>query len=255
MPGSVQSIERAAAIIRLLAATSGRLGVVEIGNSLGLAKSTVHGLLRTLQDVGFVEQDKASAKYQLGTELLHLGRSYVDVNELRSRAINWADSLAAHVGETVRIGTIFDGCALVVHHVFRPDDSAQSSDVGALLPLHACALGKVLLAYDVKAATQVGRGVLTPFTRQTLTTAKDLTRSLATVRHAGWAADVEEMTIGEAGVAAPIRSRGGLVAGAIGVAGPVDRICDSHGHPRPSVVSQVGSAARAISRDLGATQR
>ena len=255
MPGSVQSIERAAAIIRLLAATSGRLGVVELGRSLGLAKSTVHGILRTLQQVGFVEQDKASGKYQLGPELLHLGRNYVDVNDLRSRSINWADSLAAHAGETVRIGTLFDGSALVVHHVFRPDDSAQSIEVGSLLPLHACALGKVLLAYDVKAAADISQTVLQPFTRRTVTIPKVLTHSLAGVREHGWAADVEEMTVGEASVAAPIRSRGGLVVGAIGGGGPVVRICDGHGQPKPSVVTQVRNAARAISRDLGADHR
>ena len=73
MPGPVQSIERAAAILRLLARGSGRLGVGEIATSLGLAKGTTHGILRTLQGVGFVEQDKASGKYQLGATLLHLG--------------------------------------------------------------------------------------------------------------------------------------------------------------------------------------
>ena len=55
VPGAVQSIERAAAILRLLARGSGRLGVSEIANSLGLARSTAHGILRTLQGVGFVE--------------------------------------------------------------------------------------------------------------------------------------------------------------------------------------------------------
>ena len=105
MPGPVQSIERAAAILRLLARGSGRLGVGEIATSLGLAKGTTHGILRTLQRVGFVEQDQSSGKYQLGATLLHLGTSYLDVNELRSRAINWADALASRSGEAVRIGT------------------------------------------------------------------------------------------------------------------------------------------------------
>ncbi len=60
MPGSIQSIERSAAILRLLARGSGRLGVGEIAHSLGLARGTAHGILRTLQRVGFVEQDAAS---------------------------------------------------------------------------------------------------------------------------------------------------------------------------------------------------
>ena len=63
--------------------------------SSGLPKGTVHGILRTLQLVGFVEQDAESGKYQLGAALLHMGSSYLDGNELRTRALNWADSLAA----------------------------------------------------------------------------------------------------------------------------------------------------------------
>ena len=78
---------------------------------MGLASGTAHGILRTLQLVGFVEQDKESGKYQLGAALLHLGTSYLDVNELRSRAINWADPLAARSGEAVRLGTFsIDRC-------------------------------------------------------------------------------------------------------------------------------------------------
>ena len=68
----------------------------------------------------------------------------------------------------------------------------------------------------------------------------------------GWAGDVEEITMGEASVAAPIRGYGGLVVGAIGISGPVERICDSHSRPRADLVTFVRDAARAVSRDLGA---
>ncbi|MET9338761.1 IclR family transcriptional regulator [Nonomuraea sp. NPDC004354] len=254
MPGPVQSIERAAAILRLIARSSGRLGLGEISNALGLARGTTHGLLRTLQRVGFVEQDEATGKYQLGAALLHLGTSYLDVNELRSRAINWADALAARSGEAVRIGTLLDGQILIVHHVFRPDDTLQTLDVGALLPMHATALGKVLLAYDVGAAAALGDGVLEAFTRRTVVQPKALARTVAQVREVGWAVEVEEMTIGEAGIAAPIRGHGGLVVGAIGISGAVERICDTKGQPNAALVTFVRDAARAVSRDLGAAR-
>ncbi|GAA4594558.1 IclR family transcriptional regulator [Planotetraspora phitsanulokensis] len=252
MPGPVQSIERAAAILRLLAQGSGRLGLSEVANSLGLARGTAHGILRTLQMVGFVEQDEATGKYQLGAALLHLGTSYLDVNELRSRAINWADALASRSGEAVRIGTHLQGKLLVVHHVFRPDDTLQTLDVGMLLPMHATAMGKVLLAYDANAAAAVPEGDLEQFSRRTIRTTKELTRALSGIREVGWAADVEETTVGEASVAAPIRGYGGLVVGAMGISGPVERVCDPHNRPRPDLVTFVRDAARAVSRDLGA---
>jgi DNA-binding IclR family transcriptional regulator len=251
MPGTVQSIERAAAILRMLAGGRGRLGLSEIARSLDLAKGTTHGILRTLQGVGFVEQDRGSGQYQLGAALLHLGTSYLDINELRSRSINWADPLAARSGEAVRIGTVLEGQALVVHHVFRPDDTFQTLDVGALLPLHATALGKVLIAYRAGPVPTD----LPAYTRKTLTAPRELAAALDQVREHGWAADVEEFTLGQAAVAAPIRGYGGLVIGAIGVSGQVERICDSHYQPHPHLVTSVRDAARAISRDLGAARR
>ncbi|GIF06599.1 IclR family transcriptional regulator [Actinoplanes siamensis] len=251
MPGTVQSIERAAAILRMLAGGPGRLGLSEIARALDLAKGTTHGILRTLQGVGFVEQDRVSGQYQLGAALLHLGTSYLDINELRSRSINWADPLAARSGEAVRIGTVLQGQVLVVHHVFRPDDTFQTLDVGTLLPLHATALGKVLLAYRAGSP----RDELTAYTRKTLVTPRDIGAALDRIREHGWAADIEEHTLGQAAVAAPIRGYGGLVIGAIGVSGPVERICDSHYRPHPHLITSVRDAARAISREMGAARQ
>src|SRR3954464_7237668 len=176
MPGTVQSIERAAAILRMLAGGTGKLGLGEIARSLDLAKGTAHGILRTLQHVGFVEQDRVSGHYQLGAALLHLGTSYLDINELRSRSINWADPLAARSGEAVRIGTVLDGQVLVVHHVFRPDDTFQTLDVGSLLPLHATALGKALLAY--RAAGAVPDRSRDSFPRRTIVAPRALAADL-----------------------------------------------------------------------------
>ena len=252
MPGTVQAIERAAAILRTLAGGPGRLGLSEIARTLDLAKGTTHGILRTLQLVGFVEQDRVSGQYQLGGALLHLGTSYLDINELRSRSINWADPLTARSGEAVRIGTVLEGQVLVVHHVFRPDDTFQTLDVGTLLPLHATALGKVLLAYR---AGGVSAGAdLERFTRLTVVEPRALATALEGVREHGWAAEVEELTLGQAAIAAPIRGYGGLVVGAIGVSGPVERLCDSRYRPRTHLITYVRDAARAVSRDLGATR-
>jgi DNA-binding IclR family transcriptional regulator len=252
VPGTVQSIERAAAVLRLLAAGTGKLTLGEIARSLDLAKGTAHGILRTLKDVGFVEQDRLSGHYQLGAALLRLGSSYLDINELRSRSINWADPLAARSGEAVRIGTVLDGQVLVVHHVFRPDDTFQTLDVGSLLPVHATALGKSLLAYRAGGITAPGQ--LVRYTGRTIVEPQALAAALRRVRELGWSFEIEELARGEAAVAAPIRGYGGLVVGAIGISGHVERVCDSHYRPRPQLVANVREAARAVSRDLGAAR-
>ncbi|WP_097328765.1 IclR family transcriptional regulator [Paractinoplanes atraurantiacus] len=268
MPGMIQSVERSSAVLRLLAAGPGRLRVKEVADALGLPKSTAHSILRTLEHVGFAEQDPRTARYRLGRGLLELGRGGLDVNELRSRALDWADALASRTVESVRIGVldgtpardgratgsdgrVEDGAAVkVIHHVFRPDDTAQSMEIGLVVPAHATALGKVLLAYDAPAAEAAVRGGLDPYTRKTLTHRRDLAAALAEIRGQGWGSAIEEWEPGRAGIAAPTRGIGGLVVGAIGIYGPVERVCDSRLRPRTALVAQVRATAESISRDL-----
>jgi DNA-binding IclR family transcriptional regulator len=250
VPGHIQSIERAAAILRLLSGRR-RLGVAELGGELGLPKGTVHGILRTLQAVGFVEQDADSGKYQLGAALLHMGSSYLDGNELRARALNWSDSLAARSMESVRIGTLHDRQVLVVHHVFRPDNSRQALEVGALMPAHGTALGKVLLAHHGYVAAELAAEGLPAFTAATITEPARLQEELAAVRERGWASETGELLEGQASIAAPILDRRGLAVGAIGIFGPAERLAPDDG-PRAELVSYVREAARSVSRDLGA---
>lgn len=251
MPGNIQSIERAAAILRLLSGRTRRLGVVDLAGELGLSKGTVHGLLRTLQHVGFVEQDPETGKYRLGPALLHMGSSYLDGNELRTRALNWSDSLAARTQEAVRIGTLHEGQVLIVHHVFRPDDTLQTLDVGSLLPAHGSALGKILLAHHPYVVDEVVRNGLTQFTERTICDPERLERELTRVRERGWASDIGELTPAQVSIAAPIVDRSGLTVGAMGIFGPPERLLAAR-QPRGELVAYVREAARAVSRELGA---
>jgi len=251
MPGTIQSIERAAAILRLLSGRARRLGVVDIAGELGLSKGTVHGLLRTLQQEGFIEQDAESGKYKLGAALLHMGSSYLDGNELRTRALNWSDSLATRTREAVRIGTLHEQRVLIVHHVFRPDDSLQTLEVGSLLPAHATALGKVLLADHTYVAAELAREGLEGFTDATIVDPERLERELTRVRSQGWAADIGELVPGQVSYAAPIVDRRGLTVGAMGIFGPPERLLAAR-QPRPDLLSYVREGARSVSRELGA---
>lgn len=252
MPRPIQSIERAAQVLRVLSGRTRRLSLMELAGELNLPKGTVFGIVRTLIQVGFVEKDPESGKYQVGAALLHLGSTYLDGNELRSRALKWADALADRSGEEVRIGTLHDGQVLVVHHVFRPDDTAQVLQVGSLLPLHATALGKTLLAANPYLATQMARHEQLPrFTTATISDGKALAGAVQAVRERGWASEVEELIEGQASAAMPIVDRRDVTVGAIGITGAVERVCNS-GVPRSDLVNYIRDAARSISRDLGA---
>jgi DNA-binding IclR family transcriptional regulator len=249
VPGSIQSIERAAAVLRLIATSRSALGLAEVSAALRLAKGTAHGILRTLESVEFVEQDRVTGRYQLSAGLLDMGSGHVDTNELRARSLNWTDPLASRTCETVRVGVLLNGEVLVVHHVFRPDESQQTADVGAVLPAHATALGKLLLAYDPGTASTLA-GELAAFTTRTITDPDRLTHEFVQVRSHGYALEFGEYSPEQASIAAPIHGYGGLVLGAVAIHGHLDRLCDTGGRARPGLVAEVRRCARSITRDL-----
>ena len=250
--GTIQSVDRAARILKALASGPRRLGVSEIADRLGLTRPTVHGLLQTLQSHGFVEQDRDSDKYQLGAGLLQLGNSYLDLNELRARALVHAERLAARADAAVRVGVQHGASVVVVHHVFRPDTTLQILEVGAELPLHASALGKAMLAFAPEQALADFLAESPPrLTSRTLAPAA-LRAELADVRERGFARERDEAILGEASVAAPIFDHSGRAVGAIGVVGDTERIMPRG--PARGLATAVGEAARGVSRELGATR-
>jgi len=249
VPGTVQSIERAAAILQVVAGSGGTLGVTDIAAAVGLAKTTTHSLLRTLLLVGFVDQDRATGRYTLGSGLLRLGTSHLDVNELRARASNWADALASRSGQSVRLATLVGGHVVVVHHVFRPDDSAQELDVGTALPART-ALGRVLHAHSVqRPAGSRGGDRAEPDVPADPTWRAEL----AEVRSRGWSVERGERQAGLGGIAAPVRGVTGLVVAALGLSGPIAAVFDGRGEPRAALVGMVTEAAQSVSRELGQT--
>ena len=249
----IQSVGRAARILKALGSESARLGVTELAERLGLAKATVHGLLRTLEAHQFVQQDLETGKYRLGPALLQLGNAFLDNHELRARSLLWAESLAARSGEAVHVGVLYGPSVLIVHHVFRPDNSVQILEVGASIPWHACALGKAMVAYlEPPRRAELLAGPLPRLTGRTLTAPAALDAELERVAAAGVAVEAQEAIVGEAGVAAALFDNRGAVVGAIGLAGPVEHLLPG-GRP-------AAAAAAAVLRapwigDLGAGGR
>lgn len=248
---TIQSVDRAARILKVLASGPRRLGVSEISDRLGLTRPTVHGLLQTLQAHGFVEQDRDSDKYQLGPGLLQLGNSYLDLNELRARSLVHAERLAARTDAAVRVGVMHGAGIVIVHHVFRPDSTLQILEVGAELPLHASALGKAMLAFTPEALADLLAEPLPRLTSRTLSSAA-LEEELQQVRDTGFAREQDEAILGESSFAAPIFDHSGRAVGVIGIVGDTDRLMA--GEAAEALGAAVCDAARGVSRELGASR-
>ncbi|MGE5461190.1 MAG: IclR family transcriptional regulator [Solirubrobacterales bacterium] len=249
--GTIQSVERAARILRELGSGASRLGITELSERLGIAKGTVHGLIRTLERQEFVEQDPETGKYRLGPAMLQLGNAFLDNHELRSRSLLWADSLAGRVTEAVRVGVLNGTSVLIVHHVFRPDDSVQILEVGASIPWNASALGKAIVAYLEPERRAALLGAEHPrLTGSTIVDRAALKVALDRVVEGGFATEDQEGIVGEAEIAASVFDHRGAPIGAIGLAGPVERLLPDG--PDPQLVAAVKQVARSLSRDMGA---
>ena len=243
----IQSIDRA---MRVLSALKGarRMTLTELATRLELPPSTVHGIVRSLLEHGMVVQDSGTSRYQLGPAVLLLGNVYLDTLELRARALPWAEELARRTGCAVRTGVLLSDDVVIIHHEPRPDGSRQMPEVGIVIPAHASALGKAMLAFLPDDAGRIlASGPLRSMTGETLSEPIELKEQLADVAASGMASEQDEAVIGESGLACPVFDASGLPVGSIGVVVPsTEWPIDGAGR------SAVREAARAISRELGA---
>jgi DNA-binding IclR family transcriptional regulator len=182
----------------------------------------------------------------------------LDVNELRSRAMNWIDTLAARTRLDCRLlvltpgsGSDKDpGAGLVAQHVIRPDSHSALPDTDDSVPLHATSGGKVLLAFDPR-GVQLARTIpLQALAFRTTTSRADLKAELAGIRRQAFAVDRDEWHSGFGGLAAPVCSHGGIAVGALMVGGRVDDIFATNGKPLGDVLSALRHSASGITQDI-----
>ncbi|MCD4849680.1 IclR family transcriptional regulator [Arthrobacter sp. AK01] len=245
----IQSIDRAAKILGLLQGAR-RLGISELASALSLPPSTVHGLVKSLQEHGLVAQEISGNRYVLGPALLKLSSVYLDTLDVRARSMRWMHELSWRTGCATRLGVTVLDEVLIIHHDRRPDGTEQMPETGLNLPAHASALGKVLLAYSSELEKEVLNKPLVELTGDTLTDPAQLHEQLSEVRKTGTAFEYEEAVIGEASVAVPVYGESGAVVAALSVVLPT-----SEWPADEATVRQLRDAARTISRELGAPGR
>ena len=242
----IQAIDRAARVLDALQGAR-HLGITELAARLDLSPSTVHGIVKSLQQHGLVAKEPNGSRYMLGPALLKLSNVYLDTLDVRARAMRWTAELARRTGLSTRLGAELFHEVLVIHHNRRPDGSQQMLETGLTLPQHASAMGKVLLAFHPHLADEVLAEPLVALTGDTITDPATLQVQLAQIAERGIATEEDEAVLGESSVAAPIADRSGSVVAAIAVVLPT-----SEWPPEADVLNHLREAARNVSRELGA---
>jgi IclR family acetate operon transcriptional repressor len=250
---TVQSFDRAVAILDAFTPGRSQLGVSEIARITGLSRSTVHRLLASLRRHELVQQLPNSTNYALGPHVLRLAQvAFSNVNlQTAAKAImpRLRDQCDETVGLHARLGptsrTVLDQVES------RQPLRRTYTEIGMSIPIHEGAPGKVLLAHSpAELQEQVLAGKLEAVTARTITDPKRLRSELERTRKNGYALSFEERVPGISTLAVPVFNHTGAVVAALSITGPSSRLTRRH---LLDLVPLARGAAREISADLGYT--
>lgn len=247
---AVKSAERTLAILELLTTVERALTFGEIADALGYPRSSLHGLLRTLTDRGWVEFDPGTRRYALGIRTWESGNSYLRALDLADRARPYMERVRDALDETVQLAVLDGRYNVYIAKVQGTQRLVLASEVGRRLEAHATGLGKALLAglTTGELRARLGETPLERFTTQTVTDPRAVEAELSDVRRQGYAEDREEYTIGVRCAAVPVFDHSGNTTAAMSVSVPLVRF-EPRRHQR--TVELLQEAARDLSTALG----
>lgn len=218
--GTVRAVERALDILLCFTGTEQELGLSDIAKKVNLHKSTVHRLLASLENKGFIRRPPGSEKYRLGWSVLELVSNIYQSDDLSTIMVPEMTRLRDVLGETISL-YIRSGLERIrIQAIESRQPVRRVANIGQRFPLYIGASGKVLLAWSKRETLQ--EVMQDPSWPQDLNREEFLT-TLQQVREQGYAISIEEREPGAAAVAVPIFDREGQIIAALSVSGPVGR--------------------------------
>jgi DNA-binding IclR family transcriptional regulator len=247
----VQSVARAASLLRQLAVLGRPASLAELAAACGLERSTAWRLLTTLEACGLVDRESSSGGFRVGFGAVAVAAAALgDGTALASRVRPELRRLCAATGEAAAVCLVRGSRVLVVDQV-DPPSVVSVSWVGREFPLHASSPGKLVLAsLDPGDLDRFLAQPLQGLTERTITDACALRRELARVRTSGVAASDQEFERGCVGFSAAVTDWAGRPVAILGVTGPSFRMRRNR-FPfyRHEVVRSAHAAAAALGYD------
>jgi len=251
--GLVKSAKKIFQILEELSQNGGRMKLKDISNNLGYPPSTVHRLLNTLTDLGYVDQDSQSSDYLIGVKVLSLAASSLDGLDLGNIAYNYLTNLRDKTGETANLAINDGNESLYIQKVESKAMVRVFSLIGKRAPLHATGVGKIMMAdltwrevEDILEETGLPR-----ITKYTITELEEMKSELEKIRDRGYAYDNEECELGAFCVAAPVRDYSGRVVASMSVSIPTNRFSKT---TKEKLIKEVLIESNKLSEKLGFTK-
>ena len=246
----VPNLERALLIIELLADHSEALSISQISEILTISRNSVYRITSTLLNNGYLSKSDTGNKYRLTRKLLAVGCSAVSDYSIVEHSLPAMRRLRDIVKETVLIGTIACNEGVVLEQISGKHPFRFTADIGMKMPLHTAAPTKAIMAFMPKDERSeiISRIQFTKFNSRTISSPKELCKSLEDVRKNGYAVDHSEELEGANCVGSPVFNKNGYPVAAIWTTGPSDRLSDR----MFEIVGQhVKEHAMEISRSIG----
>jgi DNA-binding IclR family transcriptional regulator len=245
----VPSLERGLAILEILAKSRAGLSLSQVTRQLGLPKSSVHCLLHTFENTGYIYKDSVCGKYRVSLSICELARQAVQGISLRDQARSSLRTLAERTSLTVHLAVLEQGSCVLIEKVMPPGVSRTATWVGKQLALHCTAVGKTLLAFlpDSDAEQVIANQGLIRYNDNTICSTRQLQRELLTIRTRGHALDDEEEEIGFRCIGAPIFNGNREVIAALSIVGNSQQIS---GENMNALRKEVVEAADAVSSQI-----
>ena len=212
----VRSAERVAAVLDLLRSSPEPLRHAEVAREIGLPSSSATNLLQTLVDVGLIT--RTDRGFALGVKLIELGAAAAERLDIRTVAQPVLRELSDFGVGTSNLAILQDHDVLYVEKVNNPDHVIQiATRIGATVPAHMTALGKVLVAAldPPERSRWLEQHIFRPATEHTITSASEFARELEFASQHGYALDNKEQNLWTFCVAAPVRDHAGRTIAAI----------------------------------------
>lgn len=254
MRGLVQSLNRAIDILDALAENAEGLRLMVLSERVGLAASTTHRLLITLEQRHCVHFERQGSLWQIGGRCFTLGSTYWSRFDVAARALPHMRRLRDTTGETVNFA-VEDGDELrLLVQLESPKAIAAIARPGGRPPFHASGYGKAILSVKENDAVRrmIGSQVLPRFTPRTIVRASILLEELVAARTRGYSVDDGECSEGIRCVAAPIVDGIGGTFAAISLSGPKARMTDERLRKfGPLLVSVAENLAETSQKPVG----
>jgi IclR family KDG regulon transcriptional repressor len=249
-PYSIEVLGVALDVVERLLTTREPQSTSKLARDLGINRTRVLRILKTLEDRGYVQVNSETQEYRLGLKFLEAGEHVRDQLDIYQVAKPVLRELAQDTGDSAVLVVLFGRSAVCID-AYQGENLLQAEDpIGQPLPLHIGASPKILLAYLPKEQREriIDEMELPSFTPKTITDREELRHHLEEIRQQGYAVDVGDLEVGVCATGAPVRDYTGRVVAGITVTTPASRYDP---HRRQELIERVIGAADRISARLG----